>query len=393
MERNVWTILFGLIATAVLLLLAYLQFGLEGVAWTLAALLLLGALWRFFQNRVVILNEMEIGVVFHRVTGNFSRFIITPEPDVEAQAPRPLPPTHVALPGQNEPEEPDEPDPVDSNGAAEPETNDEEDDAEMDSGVDLPGSGMDEPVEHPWLRWLLNKTEAGHYIFLLRPEEVMWAKLRKGAYDAEGTITDLRTSEGIPVSIRYKISYKFDVRQILPQLRHKMARALPKASATIVSGRVRRNLKFMIEKMGIKALYTPIGMQNGALLRLEEDLRTRLNQQLSFLGVMEIPDRDVILGPISMPAPVERALRAAHERELQADTIVSLKKAIADFTDDDLRRLKELERLRILEDKARWINVTDAVVNKNKDVTKNKTVNRNGRGHTPNNGTSELSDE
>ncbi|MBK8906051.1 MAG: hypothetical protein IPM53_33035 [Anaerolineaceae bacterium] len=61
------------------------------------------------------------------------------------------------------------------------------------------------------------------------------------------------------------------------------------------------------------------------------------------------------LGPISVPAEVEKALELAHQRQIQAETaagaLTRLQQAIGSFSQRDMRHLAELERLRILDGK------------------------------------------
>ncbi len=67
-----------------------------------------------------------------------------------------------------------------------------------------------------------------------------------------------------------------------------------------------------------------------------------------------------------MPSQIEKALKNAHQRKIQTETITKalngLKEAIDGFESEDMERLAELERLRIVDDKSTsmvyWMNNT-----------------------------------
>ena len=144
-----------------------------------------------------------------------------------------------------------------------------------------------------------------------------------------------------------------------------MARTLPEHSDKVIMGKVERALKHLIELRSIQSLYDV-----GAIQGLEQEICQRVNRQLSQpvnLGFQDIKPKDVSLGPIEMPPKVEKALELAHQRKIQTEMVASalerLRRAVGEFSKEDVRRLAELERLRILDDKeVRSLYLSDAFI-------------------------------
>lgn len=268
--------------------------------------------FRLLQPPLILIDEMEVGVVFNRCNGKFERFIVSPDPDQVQK--RRGPSFCIFLFGQ-------------------------------------PVLAYNDP-----------------FFVRLRPyERLDETRIPKKSQTTKGELTKLRTKEGILIDIDWSISYFVSIDEILPIIQHKMARALPKFSDKVVSGRAVRALKHIIEQKTIEELY-----KEGALRKLEEEVRRVLNETLNNLGFKEISSRDVKLGPIKIPPNVEKALESAHQRKLQTSTAVSalndLKAAIENFNDADMRRLAELERLRILDEKtSSLVYMTDASVRSEKE--------------------------
>ena len=72
---------------------------------------------------------------------------------------------------------------------------------------------------------------------------------------------------------------------------------------------------------------------------------------------------------------VQKAIEAAHERELQTETTVKaleqIKRAVNEYDDQDIERLAELERLRILDQHGGSLSYE--MSNLRKTIEKNKT--------------------
>ncbi|MAT98778.1 MAG: hypothetical protein CL608_16670 [Anaerolineaceae bacterium] len=222
-----------------------------------------------------------------------------------------------------------------------------------------------------------------------RYEEVR-ATIPKKSQTAKGKLENVRTADGIPINISWKVSYTVDVTLISAGLEHKMARALPEHSEKMVAGRVERAIKHLVELRSIQSLYEFGSLHDqGVIQGMEQEICQRVNRQLSQpvnLGFEEIKPKDVSLGPIEMPTKVEKALELAHQRKIQtemaAGALERLQRAVSGFSKEDVRRLSELERLRILDDKeVRSLYLSDAFVRSESVKLKKKL---NGRSQSEN---------
>lgn len=277
---------------------AYRAFALAGIIIMTLLLVLFGIVLYVSFRKAALVDEMEVGVVFNRFNNSFTRFVIGPEPDATRQY-----------------------------------------------------NTYHTPNWIPFGRTLLAVNDP-HYVRLKWFEEVR-SRISKKSQTAKGKLENLRTVEGIPVTIEWKVSYTVDVSLITPKIRHKMARALPESSEKMIAGKAGQALKHLIELRTIQSLY---GL--GALHALEQELCQRLDRQLTQpvnLGFEPLKSKDISLGPIVVPKEVEKALELAHQRQIQAETaagaLIRLQQAIGSFSQRDMKHLAELERLRILDGK------------------------------------------
>lgn len=293
---------------------AYEAFAVPGIIMLITLAVLLAIIVRITLPQAAVIDEMEVGVIFNRFNNSFSRFVIGKDPKTVGQ-------TH---------------------------------------GRRMQG-------------WIL----FGHRIFsfndpyrerLQRYEEVR-AIIPKKPQTAKGKLENVRTADGIPISIPWKVSYTIDVNLISKGLEHKMARALPEYSGKIVLGKVEQAIKHLVELRSIRSLYEFSQLdQHGVIQGLEQEICQRVNRQLSQpvnLGFEALKPHDVSLGPIEVPPKVEKALELAHQRKIQTETVAGalerLQLAVGNFSREDIRRLSELERLRILDDKEiRSLYLSDA---------------------------------
>lgn len=283
----------------------------------------------YYRSRFELIDEMEVGVIFNRFNNNFCRFEVSQEP----------------TPGDN---------------------------------------CRDYRISH-WipfpLQWLKFNDP---YHVRLRWYEELTGKISKKSLSTSGKLENIRTSDGVPITIPWKVSYTIDVSLIPEKLRHKMARALPEHSSKVVTSRVERAIKCLVEQKNIASLHA-----EGSVCTLEEEVAQKIYEQLSIpvnLGFKEIPAKDVILGPISMPPKVEKALEIAYQRKIQtemmAEALERLQKAVNGFSKEDMHRLAELERLRILDDKeVRALYLSDAFI-RSESMKMKKDL--NGRSHQKN---------
>lgn len=193
--------------------------------------------------------------------------------------------------------------------------------------------------------------------------EVMKTKLRKGSFDASGTSRDVRTLEGIPINIPWTLSFRIEVLRIKPGIEYKLARALPEYAGNMVGGRVTQILQHVVGQKRIAELYSPPGSES-AIKALEDEVRAELLKRTRALGVTGIDGHDLKLGPIALPGKIEATLRESYQRQLNASTMANalstLQKAVAEFSVEDMQRLTELERLRIIDDKTKSFFLSDS---------------------------------
>ena len=296
---------FGFAAVA-----AYLAFRLSGISMTALLLVLVGIVLYISFRKAALVDEMEVGVVFNRFNNSFIRFAVGAEPDAARNYNTYYKPNWI-----------------------------------------------------PFGRTMLAINDP-HYVRLRWYEEVR-SRIPKKSQTAKGELKNLRTADGIPVTVNWKVSSTVDVTLITPKIKHKMARALPENSDKMVAGKAERAIKHLIENQTIHSLYGP-----GAIQALEQQLCQRIHRQLTVpvnLGFKEIPPKDVTLGPIEIPGNVEKALELAHSRQIQTEMVAGslerLQRAVNGFSKEDIRRLSELERLRILDDKeVRSLYLSDAFI-------------------------------
>ncbi|HRQ37320.1 MAG TPA: SPFH domain-containing protein [Chloroflexota bacterium] len=316
---------------------ALIAAGIMAVAFLLTAGL--------FENYVV-LNEMEVGVVFDR-HGNFVCFLDNDYGRIARRYDK---------------------------------------ESEVWYG-DTNGDGIDDiPLPRP-----LPKPLARHQIN--RATEVLKSRLRKGSFEASGTAKDVRTREGIPINIPWVISFRIEVWRIKPGIDYKLARGLPDNADKMVGGRMLQILQHVVGQKSIQDLYAAPG-NNSAIQLLEDEVRTQLLSRARAIGITGIAGNDLKIGPIELPGKIETTLRDAHQRLLYADTLANalqrLQQAVHAFSPDDLERLTELERLRIIDEKTQSLVLSESFVS----ARKQKNINFYEEGGQSNgNGYQEPSDD
>lgn len=331
-EHKLLLTIGGILLAGLLLAAGYLIADTIGLIAAAATILLAMMVVSAYYTGYIILNEMEVGVIFSR-HGNFVCFL---DNDYGRITPRPSGSTHYD------------------------------------------GSNLPPKLTKPLRRHRINP--AG---------EVLKSKMRKGSYKASGVSNDIRTKEGIPVTIPWSISFKVDALRILPGIEHKMARALPENAHKTVGGRVPQILQHIIGQKSIETVYTTLEGR-GAIQSLEDEVRETLLAKTKSLGVYGIAAHDIKIGPIRLPQKIETTLRGSYERQLRTETaaksLTMLREAISAFTPEDMQRLTELERLRIIDEKTKSMVLTESIVNsikeKNIHFYEEASGKNNGRGHT-----------
>lgn len=277
---------------------AYSAFGVLGLALLLLIGLMFATAVAITFRKGALVDEMEVGVIFNRFNNSFIRFAVSPDPDPSRQM------------------------------ARQPTTN------------WIPFGQRLYAINDP-------------YVVRLRWFEEVRGTIPKKSLTAKATLSNLRTADGIPISVTWKVSYTINVNLITDKIRHKMARTLPEHSDKVITGKVERVIKHLVEQRTIQSLYGP-----GAIQDMEQEVCQRVNRQLTDpvnLGFQELKPKDISLGPVEVPTKVEKALELAHQRKIQTEMVAGalerLKLAIKEFTSDDIRHWTELERLRILDSK------------------------------------------
>ncbi|MCP4421525.1 MAG: SPFH domain-containing protein [Chloroflexi bacterium] len=158
---------------------------------------------------------------------------------------------------------------------------------------------------------------------------------------ANGRCLDVQTSGGIALDIDWSVSYDIDPFQIKAAARPKLARKLPKKGGSIVSKHLNNCMRHVIGEFSVDQLIEP-----GSGKRLERAVRQQLTARLSEAG---FSFSRVMVGAIEMPTHVKAALEAVQERAVQTENEVRslerLQQVISQFSEADMQRLMELERI------------------------------------------------
>ncbi len=155
---------------------------------------------------------------------------------------------------------------------------------------------------------------------------------------------DVQTSSGIPVDIEWTLSFDLNPFRIPADKQAKLARSLPRKAAIIPKKHVNHCLRLLVGEMTIETLWQP-----GAQRRLERELRQMAGERLAAAGY-EL--KRIMIGSVEMPAAVRKNLEAAQRRRMQAENdaqaLARLQAAVSQFSDQDMARLLELERIHML---------------------------------------------
>lgn len=161
---------------------------------------------------------------------------------------------------------------------------------------------------------------------------------------ANGRCQSVQTSGGISLDVEWSVNYDIDPFQIKPAARPKLARNLPKKANSIVSKHLNNCLRHVIGEMTIDQLCEP-----GAIRRLERAVRQQLAARLADAG---FSFTRVMIGAVDMPHHVKAALEAVQERAVQVEnearSLARLQEVVSQFSEADMQRLMELERIHTL---------------------------------------------
>ncbi len=156
--------------------------------------------------------------------------------------------------------------------------------------------------------------------------------------------SQLYSDGGVPLRVHWEAAYQLEPARLPPAELARLARRLARAHKRLVAGEVSSALQHAMSTLTIGELFA-----GGGRGRLERLVRGIGAERLTPLGAVL---KRVRLLTIDLPPDVADALAGAQERavqvESQAHALARLQSVIGAFTDQDMARLTELERLRLL---------------------------------------------
>ncbi|MCB8944907.1 MAG: SPFH domain-containing protein [Ardenticatenaceae bacterium] len=180
----------------------------------------------------------------------------------------------------------------------------------------------------------------GHHRLTPFLEEVV-ETISTAPTSVKGCSQGLQTIGGISLSVDWSLTYSLNPFKTDPASWPKLARSLPTKAAVIAQNFMNNSLQHIIGEYTIEHLTQP-----GTHKRLERQVKELVAQRLAVLG-FEIAS--VMIGAIELPPHVKKALEAAHEHHLQMETeakgLARMQQVISQFSEGDMQRLMELERI------------------------------------------------
>ncbi len=152
------------------------------------------------------------------------------------------------------------------------------------------------------------------------------------------------TDGGLPLIIHWAVTFKFAPLQLAPAQQKAFGKKLAEKGKKIVASQTSHFVQHVMTDITIENLFAP-----GGRGRVERATRQALAAKAKSMGI-EI--HNIIIKKIDMPAPVQAALEEAHERAVQtrseAQALAELQQVVSKFSESDMRRLAELECMRVL---------------------------------------------
>lgn len=200
---------------------------------------------------------------------------------------------------------------------------------EMEVGVVVGPGGTFQRFLPPGRHWLLPLVER------------VTATISTAPASVAGQSQGVAISGGISLSVAWQLSFTLDPFQIPAPQAARLARTLPRKTAVLATSHMNNLIQHVLGDLTLDVLCAP-----GIHRRLERQVRQAAAERLAAFGIRV---SRVMIGAIELPAHVRHALEAAHERQLQADqearALTRLQQAVSQFSDSDMQRLLELERL------------------------------------------------
>jgi regulator of protease activity HflC (stomatin/prohibitin superfamily) len=179
----------------------------------------------------------------------------------------------------------------------------------------------------------------GHW--LLPFKEQVQSRIDLSPPTVKGKTDGLQTIGGLALTISWELAFSLDPLRVPASNQAKIARLLSKKTAVTAQKHLANTLHHIIGSYTIEQLTLP-----GAHQKFEEEVLRQITRRLSPLGY---DISRVMIGAIDMPPHVKAALETAHEqamqRELEARSLARLQQVISGFSDADMQRLIELERI------------------------------------------------
>ncbi len=175
-------------------------------------------------------------------------------------------------------------------------------------------------------------------------EEQISEVITTAGQSVRGQSKQAQTIGGLPIQVNWVAQFALTPLKIEKAVAPKMARALPSKAAAIAKQHVDNITHHVIGEHTMEQLCQP-GIQQKLERRIRQLAKTRL-ESLGF-NISRI-----MIEAIHMPKHVVKALEAAHERELQAEqearALERLHRVVSRFSDEEMQRLMELERIHTL---------------------------------------------
>jgi regulator of protease activity HflC (stomatin/prohibitin superfamily) len=179
----------------------------------------------------------------------------------------------------------------------------------------------------------------GHWLLPFR-EQVM-ARIDTSPPTVKGKTAGLQTIGGLSLTISWQISFSLNPLRVPRGDQGKIARKLAKKTAVTARNHTANTLHHLIGRYTVEQLTEPDAHQ-----KLEAELLREVRRRLYPLGY---DVSRVMIGTIDMPPQVKSALEAAHKQamqtEIEARALARLQQVISRFSDADMERLIELERI------------------------------------------------
>ncbi|MEM7113626.1 MAG: SPFH domain-containing protein [Chloroflexota bacterium] len=174
--------------------------------------------------------------------------------------------------------------------------------------------------------------------------EKLQATIPLTSVSASDKTVGVQTIGGISLDLSWAVSYTLNPFRVEAQKQAKLARTLPTKSKNAITKHMHNVMQHVLGDYSVEEIVQP-GMHK----KLEREVRDMISERL-FASGFEVAR--VMIGAITLPPQVKKALEAAEERRVQAEnearTLERLQSVISHFSDADVQRLIELERIHTL---------------------------------------------